>query len=239
MCALFTTPGLSLFSSFSTAFGGREKKRVVNVFHNKVFRLDAPPKTTKQNAFLCVKKDAKKRERDSLFPSSTFYGLVKSHVSDRSVSLSMDPHSRKKPLPFPPKQKTHTKKTQKIGRETRRKCAVETSSQNEEALFRRFYIERRKGRRRRTRPVQFLSLSRIILISSRSVKRTRETTSFYLLGRGRGRDTRPSAATLENDDDDDNDDGDDARRRESVFVEVVDATMEEDDDGDGPCNYYI
>ena len=151
----------------------------------------------------------------------------------------MDPHSRKRPLPFPPKQNTHTKNTQKIGRETRRKCAVETSSQNEEALFRRFYIER-KGRRRRTRPVQFLSLSRIILISSRSVKRTRETTSFYLLGRGRGRDTRPSAATLENDDDDDNDDdGDDARRRESVFVEVVDATMEEDDDGDGPCNYYI
>ena len=142
MRALFTTP--SLFSkSFSTACGGREKKRVLNVFHNKVFRLDAPPKTTKQNAFLCVKKkDAKKRERDSLFPSSTFYGLVKSHVSDRSVSLSMDPHSRKKPLPFPPKQNTHTKKTQKIGRETRRKCAVETSSQNEEALFRRFYISK-------------------------------------------------------------------------------------------------
>ena len=58
------------------------------------------------------KKDAKKRERDSLFPSSsTFYGLVKSHVSDRSVSLSMDPHSRKKPLPFPPPNKK--KKTKK------------------------------------------------------------------------------------------------------------------------------
>ena len=86
---------------------------------------------------------AKKRERDSLFPSSTFYGLVKSHVSDRSVSLSMDPHSRKKPLPFPPKQKKNKKKHKKLdGGETtrRRKCAVETS-QNE-ALFRRFYISK-------------------------------------------------------------------------------------------------
>ena len=102
------------------------------------------------------------------------------------------------------------------------------------------FLYRKKKRKTTTRPVQFLSLSNTLLISSRSVKRTRETTSFYLLGRGRGRDTRPSAATLENDDDDDNDDdGDDARRRESVFVEVVDATMEEDDDGDGPCNYYI
>ena len=104
------------------------------------------------------------------------------------------------------------------------------------------FIYRKKKRKTttdETRPIP-ISLSNNKLISSRSVKRTRETTSFYLLGRGRGRDTRPSAATLENDDDDDNDDdGDDARRRESVFVEVVDATMEEDDDGDGPCNYYI
>ena len=114
------------------------------------------------------------------------------------------------------------------------------TSQNE-ALFRRFYISKEeKEDDFDGRDPSNSYLSRILLISSRSVKRTRETTSFYLLGRGRGRDTRPSAATLENDDDDDNDDdGDDARRRESVFVEVVDATMEEDDDGDGPCNYYI
>ena len=116
------------------------------------------------------------------------------------------------------------------------------TSQNE-ALFRRFfYIERRKGRQKRRDPSNsYLSLSRILLhtnLLSKRQKNATETTSFYLLGRGRGRDTRPSAATLDNDDDDDNDD--DARRRESVFVEVVDATMEEDDDGDdGSCNYYI
>jgi hypothetical protein len=45
MCALFTT-GLSLFSSFSAAFGlvVEKKRAVVNVFR-KVFRLDTPPKT--------------------------------------------------------------------------------------------------------------------------------------------------------------------------------------------------
>ncbi len=100
---------------------------------------------------MCEEEGRKKeRERDSLFPSSsTFYGLVQSHVSDRSVSLSMDPHSRKKPLPFPPpnKKKKNKKKHKKLdgfGETTpRRKCAVETSSQNEEeALFRRFYISK-------------------------------------------------------------------------------------------------
>ena len=122
-CVVHDKRTLSLLKVFFHRFsGGREKKRVfVNVFHtNKVFRLDARPENDKtKRAFLCCvkKKDAKKRERDSLFPSSsTFYGLVKSHVSDRSVSLSMDPHSRKKPLPFPPKQKKKQKKIQKIGR---------------------------------------------------------------------------------------------------------------------------
>ena len=63
-CVVHDKRTLSLLKVFFHRFsGGREKKRVVNVFHNKVFRLDAPPKTTKQNAFLCVKKDAKKRER--------------------------------------------------------------------------------------------------------------------------------------------------------------------------------
>ena len=150
-CVVHDKRTLSLLKVFFHRFsGGREKKRVfVNVFHtNKVFRLDARPENDKTKRFLvCVKKkDAKKRERDSLFPSSsTFYGLVKSHVSDRSVSLSMDPHSRKKPLPFPPpnKKKKNKKKHKKLdGGETtrRRKCAVETS-QNE-ALFRRFYISK-------------------------------------------------------------------------------------------------
>ena len=117
-CVVHDKRTLSLLKVFFHRFsGGREKKRVVNVFHtNKVFRLDARPENDKTKRFLvCVKKkDAKKRERDSLFPSSsTFYGLVKSHVSDRSVSLSMDPHSRKKPLPFPPPNKKKTKKNTK------------------------------------------------------------------------------------------------------------------------------
>ena len=115
-CVVHDKRTLSLLKVFFHRFsGGREKKRVfVNVFHtNKVFRLDARPENDKtKRSFLCCvkKKDAKKRERDSLFPSSsTFYGLVQSHVSDRSVSLSMDPHSRKKPLPFPPPNKKKKK----------------------------------------------------------------------------------------------------------------------------------
>ena len=65
MRALFTTKGLSLFSkSFSTAFGGREKKRVVNVFHNmKVFRLDARPENDKTKRFL-VCEEGRKKERE-------------------------------------------------------------------------------------------------------------------------------------------------------------------------------
>ena len=151
-CVVHDKRTLSLLKVFFHRFsGGREKKRVVNVFHtNKVFRLDARPENDKTKRFLVCEEEGrkKKRERDSLFPSSsTFYGLVKSHVSDRSVSLSMDPHSRKKPLPFPPPNKKKNKKKHKkldgFGETPpRRKCAVETSSQNEEALFRRFYISK-------------------------------------------------------------------------------------------------
>ena len=150
-CVVHDKRTLSLLKVFFHRFsGGREKKRVVNVFHtNKVFRLDARPENDKTKRFLvCVKKkDAKKRERDSLFPSSTFYGLVKSHVSDRSVSLSMDPHSRKKPLPFPPPNKKKTKKNTKnwtvlVKHHQDENVRCKTSSQNEEALFRRFYISK-------------------------------------------------------------------------------------------------
>ena len=128
----------------------------------------------------------KKRERDSLFPSSsTFYGLVKSHVSDRSVSLSMDPHSRKKPLPFPPNKKKNKKKLDggvKQNKKKKKMCGGNVSKRSTFSSF--FFIskEEKEDKNDETRPIPIsLSLEYYsILISSRSVKRTRQRRDIVL-----------------------------------------------------------
>ena len=146
MCALFTT-GLSLFSSFSAAFGlvVEKKRAVVNVFR-KVFRLDTPPKTFKR------------RERvffaDSLSPKSYVVQIAPCPcLWTRTVVQS--------PSPFP-----QTKK--KIGRwwcETKQEkkkkmCGGNVSKRSTFSSF--FFIskEEKEDENDETRPIPIsLSLS--------------------------------------------------------------------------------
>ena len=65
-CVVHDKRTLSLLKVFFHRFsGGREKKRVVNVFHNmKVFRLDARPENDKTKRFLVCEEEGRKKERE-------------------------------------------------------------------------------------------------------------------------------------------------------------------------------
>ena len=170
MCALFTT-GLSLFSSFSAAFGlvVEKKRAVVNVFR-KVFRLDTPPKTFKQ------------RERvffaDSLSPKSYVVQIAPCPcLWTRTVVQS--------PSPFPPKKKKTKKKLDggvKQNKKKKKMCGGNVSKRSTFSSF--FFIskEEKEDKNDETRPIPIsLSLEYYsILISSRSVKRTRQRRDIVL-----------------------------------------------------------
>ena len=65
-CVVHDKRTLSLLKVFFHRFsGGREKKRVVNVFHtNKVFRLDARPENDKTKRFLVCEEEGRKKKRE-------------------------------------------------------------------------------------------------------------------------------------------------------------------------------
>ena len=144
-CVVHDKRTLSLLKVFFHRFsGGREKKRVVNVFHtNKVFRLDARPENDKTKRFLVCEEGRKKEREIHFFPVVRFTDSLSPTFQIAPCPCLWTRTVVKSPSPFPPNKKKNKKKHKKLdGGETtrRRKCAVETS-QNE-ALFRRFYISK-------------------------------------------------------------------------------------------------
>ena len=71
-CVVHDKRTLSLLKVFFHRFsGGREKKRVVNVFHtNKVFRLDARPENDKTKRFLVCEEEGKSKKKRERFTFS-------------------------------------------------------------------------------------------------------------------------------------------------------------------------
>ena len=112
-CVVHDKRTLSLLKVFFHRFsGGREKKRVVNVFHtNKVFRLDARPENDKTKRFLVCEEGRKKEREIHFFPVVRFTDSLSPTFQIAPCPCLWTRTVVKSPSPFPPNKKKTKKNT--------------------------------------------------------------------------------------------------------------------------------